>query len=124
MLHLGSGKKLRWYSPISSEFSERASNVHQVHHEGNRAKLVLGDVNVAGIDEVVKEIKKAGGCVYRLNGPKHFCALDTNVCNSEAVGQKCDVTNWDSQLALFELGISSFGAIDVVVCPHYFGNYQ
>jgi len=41
--------------------------------------------------------------------------LDTNVCNREVVGQKCDVTNWDSQLALFELGISSFGAIDVVV---------
>jgi len=31
------------------------------------------------------------------------------------VGQKCDVTDWDSQLALFELGMSSFGAIDVVV---------
>jgi len=59
-----------------------------------KAKLVLGDLNVAGIDEVVKEINKSGG---------------------EAVGQRCDVTDWDSQLALFELGISSFGAIDVVV---------
>ena len=44
-------------------------------------------------------------------------SLDTNVCNREAVGQRCDVTNWDSQLALFELGMSSFDAIDVVVCP-------
>jgi NAD(P)-dependent dehydrogenase (short-subunit alcohol dehydrogenase family) len=43
--------------------------------------------------------------------------LDTNVCNREAVGQRCDVTDWDSQLALFEFGISTFGAIDVVVCP-------
>lgn len=59
-----------------------------------KAKLVLGDLNAAGIDEVVKQIKKSGG---------------------EAVGQKCDVTNWDSQLALFELGISTFGAVDVVV---------
>jgi len=58
------------------------------------AKLVLGDLNGAGIDEVVAQIKKSGG---------------------QAVGQKCDVTNWDSQLALFELGISTFGAIDVVV---------
>ena len=44
---------------------------------------------------------------------------DASVCNREAVGQRCDVTNWDSQLALFELGISSFGAIDVVVCSFY-----
>ena len=43
--------------------------------------------------------------------------FDTNVCNREAVGQRCDVTNWDSQLALFELGMSTFGAIDVVVWP-------
>lgn len=43
--------------------------------------------------------------------------FDTNVCNSEAVGQRCDVTDWDSQLALFELGISTFGAVDVVVRP-------
>ena len=31
--------------------------------KGSRAKLVLGDLNVAGIDEVVMEIKKSGGCV-------------------------------------------------------------
>ncbi|KAF9649475.1 NAD(P)-binding protein [Thelephora ganbajun] len=59
-----------------------------------KAKLVLGDLNTAGIDEVVTQIRKSGG---------------------EAVGQRCDVTNWDSQLALFELGISAFGAIDVVI---------
>jgi NAD(P)-dependent dehydrogenase (short-subunit alcohol dehydrogenase family) len=46
-------------------------------------------------------------------------SLDTNVCNREVVGQRCDVTDWDSQLALFELGISSFGAIDVVVRHPY-----
>jgi len=59
-----------------------------------KAKLVLGDLNAAGIDEVVKQIEESGG---------------------KAVGQRCDVTDWDSQVALFELGISSFGAIDVVV---------
>jgi len=50
-----------------------------------------------------------------------LASLDTNVCNREAVGQRCDVTDWDSQVALFELGVSSFGAIDVVVCLSYFG---
>jgi len=55
------------------------------------------------------------------NWPMADCAwlVETNVCYREAVGQKCDVTNWDSQLALFELGISTFGAVDVVVCSSF-----
>jgi NAD(P)-dependent dehydrogenase (short-subunit alcohol dehydrogenase family) len=48
-----------------------------------------------------------------------FASLDMNVCDREAVGRPCDVTDWDSQVGLFELGVSSFGAIDVVVCPCY-----
>ena len=51
--------------------------------------------------------------------PDAFAPLDTNVCNREAVGKRCDVTDWDSQLALFELGVSTFGVIDVVVCSSY-----
>lgn len=53
------------------------------------------------------------------NCPVRFCVctLTRTFAHREAVGQKCDVTNWDSHLALFELGISTFGAIDVVVCP-------
>lgn len=58
-----------------------------------------------------------GASLFVREFPDAFGSLDTNVCNREAVGQRCDVTNWDSQLALFELGISSFGVIDVVVCP-------
>jgi len=83
---------------------------------GGRAKLVLGDLNAPGIDEVVKEIKQSGGCVLSSDA---FAPFNANVCDREAVGQRCDVANWDSQLALFELGISSFGAIDVVVGPSY-----
>lgn len=80
----------------------------------------MGDLNVPGIDEVVREINKSGGYVVSSESDAS-APFDTNVCDSEAVGQKCDVTNWDSQLALFELGISSFGAIDVVVRPSYSG---
>ena len=80
----------------------------------------MGDLNVPGIDEVVKEINKSGGYVASSESDA-FAPFDTNVSDSEAIGQKCDVTNWDSQLALFELGISSFGAIDVVVRASYSG---
>ena len=74
VLHLGLGKRPRWCSPISSKLSKRSSNVHRVHHEGNRAKLVLGDLNVAGIDEVVREIKKFGGCVFIVQKVRLICA--------------------------------------------------
>jgi NAD(P)-dependent dehydrogenase (short-subunit alcohol dehydrogenase family) len=33
----------------------------------------------------------------------------------EAVSIKCDVTRWDEQVALFELAIARFDAVDVVV---------
>lgn len=35
--------------------------------------------------------------------------------SSEAVHARCDVTSWESQLALFDLGFSRFGAIDAVL---------
>lgn len=44
-----------------------------------------------------------------------FARSFTQTFSREVVGQKCDVTDWDNQVALFELGISTFGAVDVVV---------
>ena len=61
--HLELEKRPRWCSPISSELSKRSSNVHRGHRETSRAKLVLGDLNAAGIDEVITQIKESGGCV-------------------------------------------------------------
>ena len=47
-------------------FQVSSPNVHQTCIElitkGSRAKLVLGDLNAAGIDEVVMQIKESGGC--------------------------------------------------------------
>lgn len=34
---------------------------------------------------------------------------------SAAVSLKCDVRNWEDQVALFDYAISTFGSIDVVV---------
>lgn len=58
------------------------------------AKLVLGDLNKLGLDQVVSEIKKRGG---------------------NAIASKCDVTSWDEQTKLFELAVATFGSVDIVV---------
>ncbi|RDB25508.1 5'-hydroxyaverantin dehydrogenase [Hypsizygus marmoreus] len=58
------------------------------------AKVVVGDLDVAGAENIVQEIKSAGG---------------------QAVFSKCDVTVWEDQVTLFELAIKTFGSVDVVV---------
>ncbi|KAG6866412.1 hypothetical protein C0991_004697 [Blastosporella zonata] len=59
-----------------------------------RAKVVIGDRDVAGAEKTVSDIERAGGI---------------------AISQKCDVTIWDDQVALFELAIAKFGVVDIVV---------
>jgi len=54
----------------------------------------LGDVDEKGMKETVKQVEKVGGKV---------------------VSAKCDVTSWESQLALFSLGMTKFGSIDIVL---------
>ena len=35
---------------------------------------------------------------------------------STAVSTKCNVTVWEDQVALFDLAMSKYGSVDVVVC--------
>lgn len=50
------------------------------------------------------------------------------ICNSDKVGcsvakyQRCDVTDWDDQVSLFELAQRAFGSVDVVVRYLYHTN--
>lgn len=60
------------------------------------AKVVLGDVDAAGLAETVKQVSAQSG-------------------PSSVVSAKCDVTSWDDQVALFETGAKAFGNIDVVL---------
>jgi len=39
----------------------------------------------------------------------------TTPAGRKAVSIKCDVTQWDEQVALFELAIARFGSVDIVV---------
>ncbi|KZV62661.1 NAD(P)-binding protein [Peniophora sp. CONT] len=57
------------------------------------AKVVIGDLDVSGGEAVVAEIKRKGG---------------------NAAFTRCDVLNWDNQVALFDLALSSFGSVDIV----------
>jgi len=58
------------------------------------AKVVIGDLNAKGSEELVEQITKGGG---------------------NAVSMRTDVTNWDDQVALFELAMKKFDSVDVVV---------
>jgi len=60
----------------------------------SKAKLVLGDLNKPGLEDVVSEIRRAGG---------------------EAIGLQCDVTSWEDQLRLFEAAIDAYHSVDIVV---------
>jgi NAD(P)-dependent dehydrogenase (short-subunit alcohol dehydrogenase family) len=58
------------------------------------SKVVIGDMDAPGAEAVVNGIIKNGG---------------------EAASIKCNVTNWDDQVALFELAFERYGAVDIVI---------
>ncbi|KAG9220460.1 hypothetical protein CCMSSC00406_0003916 [Pleurotus cornucopiae] len=58
------------------------------------AKVVIGDRDIEGGEQTAQAVKAAGGL---------------------AIATKCDVTNWDDQVQLFELAIATYGAVDIVV---------
>ncbi|GAA5872703.1 hypothetical protein JCM16303_004614 [Sporobolomyces ruberrimus] len=57
------------------------------------AKVVLSDLKIEGVQEVVDEIKAAGG---------------------EATGIACNVLDWDAQVRMFRHAIDTYGKIDIV----------
>ncbi|KAF8518750.1 NAD(P)-binding protein [Gautieria morchelliformis] len=65
-----------------------------LHFAKHGAKVVIGDLDLKGAEEVVAEIKCLG---------------------SDAVAQICDVTSWEQQLALFQFAMSTYSRIDIVV---------
>ncbi|KAF8487494.1 NAD(P)-binding protein [Russula ochroleuca] len=58
------------------------------------AKVVIGDLDVAGAEAVVSTITTDGG---------------------KAAAIKCNVTSWDDQLSLFEFAFEKYGAVDIVI---------
>ncbi|KAG7446651.1 NAD(P)-binding protein [Guyanagaster necrorhizus] len=58
------------------------------------AKVVIGDKDAAGAQATVDEIVRAGGLATCIS---------------------CDVSAWDDVVALFELAMKAYGAIDIVV---------
>ncbi|KAI5480568.1 5'-methylthioadenosine phosphorylase [Pseudohyphozyma bogoriensis] len=58
------------------------------------AKLVLSDINLAGVKAVADEVVAAGGL---------------------AIAARCDTTSWEEQHAMFDLAISTYEHVDIVV---------
>ncbi|KAJ8077952.1 hypothetical protein PM082_000153 [Marasmius tenuissimus] len=75
------------------------------------AKLVIGDRDLPGAEQVVEEIRNAGGFVAR-------CQASDNLSFDEfrkATCIKCDVTVFDHIVALYELAMKTYGGVDVVI---------
>lgn len=58
---------------------------------------MIGDIYQSGAQSTVDAIKKSP------SGSR------------EAHWKRCDVTNWEEQVALFEFAVSKFGGVDIVV---------
>lgn len=70
-------------------------------------------MDIAGAKSVVSQIQASGGYVKNTLDSK--CIITNQVVLRQAVSIKCNVTDWDDLVALFELAISKYGAVDVVV---------
>ncbi|KIK69270.1 hypothetical protein GYMLUDRAFT_35336 [Collybiopsis luxurians FD-317 M1] len=58
------------------------------------AKIVIGDLDLVSAEKTVDEITASGG---------------------QAIAMKCNVTVWENQVALFDMAISKYGSVDIVV---------
>ncbi|KAA1467034.1 NAD(P)-binding protein [Dentipellis sp. KUC8613] len=58
------------------------------------AKVVIGDLDLKGAEAVASQARRAGG---------------------EAIAVACNVLKWDDLVDMFELAISKYGTVDVVV---------
>jgi len=56
--------------------------------------VVIGDLDAVNAQKTVHDIESRGG---------------------HAVSLKCDVMNWDDQTAMFDLAMTRFGSVDVVI---------
>ncbi|PVF96568.1 NAD(P)-binding protein [Serendipita vermifera] len=64
----------------------------------HRAKIIIGDIDVAGGEQTIQECLRVGGA----NG-------------ADAMVLKCNVTSWEDQAALFAAGHEKYGRIDYVI---------
>jgi len=58
------------------------------------AKVVIADLDITGANKLVAEVEKAGGTASAI---------------------KCNVTDWDAQIDMFELAMKKYGSVDIVV---------
>ena len=75
------------------------------------AKVVIGDMDLKGAEEVVSEIKSLGRLVFY----PALMTLVSNPISSDAVAHKCDVRSWDQQLTLFQIAMRTYNQLDIVI---------
>jgi NAD(P)-dependent dehydrogenase (short-subunit alcohol dehydrogenase family) len=75
--------------------------------------VVIGDVNESLAKETQKEVEALGRYAKSPDPPQ---TPDNTESSSECLVQRCDVTSWEDQTALFEKTFERFGSIDIAVC--------
>ena len=100
----GPGRYAAWafarngFAPFHPQVSfVRGSVLKRFPCPSRRANVVIGDIFERGAEGIVNAIKK----------------LPSG--SGKACWKKCDVTNWEDQVALFELAMGRFGGVDIVV---------
>ena len=82
--------------------------------------MVIADLDITGANKVVAEVEKAGGSVYSSLPPSVSADLLKGLLiYRTASAIKCNVTEWEAQVEMFELAIKKYGSVDIVVCTSY-----
>ena len=89
-----------FYIPSSLSFAHQLESDSQLQFFSCRANVVIGDFYAAGAQATAEAIN----------------SLPPG--RGKSCWKRCDVTNWEEQVALFEYAVKKFGGVDVVVCAN------
>ena len=81
----------------------------------NSAKITVADIDENGAANTVEEIVKEGGYVIYLALGIYYAYILNVGRKREAFSIKCNIVEWDDQVAAYEATLAKFGSIDVVV---------
>ncbi|GAA6015891.1 hypothetical protein JCM11491_007227 [Sporobolomyces phaffii] len=78
---------------FGAAYSKKVARYGKVRPPRALAKVILSDLKIEAVQEVVDEIRAAGG---------------------EATGIACNVLDWDAQVRMFRHAIDTYGKVDIV----------
>lgn len=98
-------ERVRVSLPSGFVLSPLGSSSHAIPRFSCRANVVIGDI-LPGAQDVARAINR----------------LPPG--NGKACWKYCDVTSWEDQVALYELAMTRFGGVDIVVSVPFLGVHR